>query len=104
MIIFNIDSAALIGPLLKNNAFEQGIALYFNDGKSNRRVKSCREIHEEFEGNGMFTSVFMGFRLTFTDGQELHIHADSNQAAKLLGQPYQINNTASKDLVDWVLG
>ncbi|KKD60550.1 hypothetical protein RN22_10210 [Grimontia sp. AD028] len=104
MIIFNIDSAGHIHPLLKNNAFDQGIALYFNDGKTNRRVKSCREIHEDFEGNGMFTSVFMGFRLSFTDGQELHIEADTNKPSRLLGLPFQVNRQIEKDLVEWVAG
>lgn len=75
MIVFDISSACAISHLFKEGDVQAPSDFFLEDGGKRYRLTDVKELREEFEGNGMFQSVFVGYRLTFNDGRTIKIDA-----------------------------
>ncbi|MCG9728239.1 hypothetical protein [Vibrio brasiliensis] len=75
MIVFDISSAYAISHLFKKGTVQEPMDFFLEEGGKRYRLTDVKELREEFEENGVFQSVFLGYRLTFNGGCTVKIDA-----------------------------
>ncbi|BDU41164.1 hypothetical protein MADA3029_p0121 [Vibrio nigripulchritudo MADA3029] len=91
MIVFDISSACAISQLFKKGAVQAPMDFFLEDGGKRYRLTDVKELREEFEGDGMFQSVFLGYRLTFNGGCTVKIDAIKSIATLTLPDNNPVN-------------
>ncbi|BCL72428.1 hypothetical protein TUMSATVNIG1_43980 [Vibrio nigripulchritudo] len=86
MIVFDLSSACTISHLFKDSAVQATTDFFLEDGNKRYRLVDVKNLLEEFEGNGMFQSVFIGYRLTFDDGRAVKIDTIKSTATLISSQ------------------
>ncbi|WP_145975689.1 hypothetical protein [Vibrio nigripulchritudo] len=81
-----MTSACAISHLFKEGVVQAPTDFFLEDGGKRYRLTDVKELREEFEGYGMFQSVFIGYRLTFDDGRAIKIDTIQSRATMTLPQ------------------
>ncbi len=107
MIVFNAKSACYISQIFESENITLQNEIFFNDGIKNRQITEVKRLNQDFEANGMFQSIFTGYRLLLEDGCEFEIDI-LKSITKFIQRdsetkPNKLNySTEPNDLNDWI--
>lgn len=102
MIIFDSASVIYIAQLLDSQKVHLNGNVYYDDNKTKRLVIDVEKIYEDFDVNGMFTSVLLGYRLIFSDAElKLFIHDSTIEFYEKKTAPFT-EQELEDDLAAWI--